>query len=515
MCSTPTSPRYPRPSWLERAVFYQVYPQSFADSNGDGIGDLPGITAHLDYLATLGITAMWINPVFDSPFKDAGYDVRDYYQLAPRYGTDADLCTLLTEAHARGIKVLFDLVAGHTSEQHRWFIDSAQPERNAYSDRFIWTSHAFDNGDGMPFIGGETPRDATYVINFFKSQPALNFGYRERRRPWQQPTSAPGPTANREEMAAIIRYWLERGVDGFRVDMADSLVKNDGEDKRATIACWQDIFDRVRPDFPQAAFISEWGKPWQAREAGFDLDFYLDWRGNGYNLLARATEDALTRDGDVSYFNADSPTTAAVFFDAYLSQPEHLSFALISGNHDTPRLAPRLTEAERRLFFTFLLTMPGVPFIYYGDEIGMRYRDLPSLEGGYARTGSRGPMAWDHSTPDVYLPADRDPDAPSVAAALAAKDSLVHLVRELIALRANRPELQATPGVEVLRIDGKLVVYRRGDSVVAINAGRTSVAVDAAGRAVIFSVGEAPRSVADGADAAAVELPPLSAAIFA
>ena len=142
-------------SWLRDAVFYEIYPQSFRDSNGDGIGDLPGITEKLPYVKSLGCNALWINPCFDSPFKDAGYDVRDYKKIAPRYGTNEDMAQLCRRAHALGIRVLLDLVPGHTSEEHEWFRKSGEAEPNEYSGRYIWTDHAFAGGDGMPFIGGE------------------------------------------------------------------------------------------------------------------------------------------------------------------------------------------------------------------------------------------------------------------------------------------------------------------------------------------------------------------------
>ena len=165
-------------SWLKDAVFYEIYPQSFCDSNGDGIGDIPGIISKLDYIKSVGCNALWINPWYDSPFMDAGYDVRDFKKIAPRYGTMEDAVDLFKAAHEKGIHVLIDLVPGHTSEEHAWFRESAKEHPGEeYADRYIWTENAFCRGDGMPFIGGEHPRDATYIINFFKCQPALNYGY--------------------------------------------------------------------------------------------------------------------------------------------------------------------------------------------------------------------------------------------------------------------------------------------------------------------------------------------------
>ena len=149
---------HPCPQWLSNAIFYEIYPQSFADSNGDGIGDIPGITAKLGYITDLGCNAIWLNPCFDSPFKDAGYDVRDYKKVAPRYGTNDDLAALFAAAHERGMHVILDLVPGHTSEEHEWFRHSAEVDRNEYSDRYIWTDSWISGGDGLPFIGGETQR---------------------------------------------------------------------------------------------------------------------------------------------------------------------------------------------------------------------------------------------------------------------------------------------------------------------------------------------------------------------
>ena len=198
----------------------------------------------LDYIRDLGCNALWINPCFDSPFKDAGYDVRDYLKVAPRYGTNDDLVALFDAAHRRDMHVLLDLVPGHTSEEHPWFRISSRPESNQYSDRYIWTDSWISGADGLPFIGGETPRNGTYVLNFFKCQPALNYGFAHPERPWQMGTDSPAATGTRQAMIDIMRFWLSQGCDGFRVDMANSLVKNDDAGKTATIAAWRDISHR-------------------------------------------------------------------------------------------------------------------------------------------------------------------------------------------------------------------------------------------------------------------------------
>ncbi|MFC1947143.1 alpha-amylase family glycosyl hydrolase [Chloroflexota bacterium] len=214
------------PLWLKQAVFYQIYPQSFYDSNGDGIGDLAGIIRKLDYLQWLGVNAIWINPCFVSPFQDAGYDVADYYRVAPRYGTNRDLYKLCRKAHQRGMRVCLDLVAGHTSVEHPWFQASSRQRRNKYSDRYVWVPLAESPNDtGLSMIPGNTEKGDSYVANCFDFQPALNYGFAVPDQPWQQPVDASGPLETRQELVETMDYWLGHGVDGFRVDMAFSLVK--------------------------------------------------------------------------------------------------------------------------------------------------------------------------------------------------------------------------------------------------------------------------------------------------
>lgn len=504
------------PSWLSTGVFYEIYPQSFADSNADGIGDIPGIISKLDYIKELGCNALWINPCYDSPFKDAGYDVRDYRRVAPRYGTNDDMVALFTAAHERGIHVLLDLVPGHTSEEHSWFHTSAQPNpanRADLSERYIWTDSWIAGGDGLPFIAGETPRDGTYILNFFKCQPALNYGFAHPKYRWQKPALGPDALATCNAIIDVMRFWLSLGADGFRVDMADSLVKHDDEGKPATIRTWQYIFSTIRPEFPEAAFVSEWGRPHESLQAGFDMDFYLDWRWdgnpNGYNMLLRNTDTPLEHSGDLSYFNADSPSSINGFLEQYLPQLRDAQrlggyFSLITCNHDTLRVGQRLTTREIALAYAVLFTMPGVPFLYYGDEIGMRYRDIPAKEGGYVRTGSRTPMQWESgpnlgfsqaAAQSLYLPVDPSPDAPTVAGQMADPDSLWHTVQTLLQLRATYPALRADADFDVVEAStrSRVFAYRRhatsvedsstsnnsraNDVVIAVNPSRKPVGI--------------------------------------
>jgi maltose alpha-D-glucosyltransferase/alpha-amylase len=437
------------PAWLKQAVFYQIYPQSFYDANGDGIGDIPGIVQKLDYLQWLGINAIWLNPCFVSPFQDAGYDVVDYYRVAPRYGTNRDLYRLCREAHRRGIKVCLDLVAGHTSIAHPWFKDSCRSGRNRYTDRYIWAPSAVSKSDPkLSLIHGSYQRDGRYVANCFDFQPALNYGFASPDQSWQQPVDASGPLETRRELIKIIDYWLGHGVDGYRVDMAFSLVKID-PGHQETIQLWRDVGQKVRSRYPDVVLISEWGNPEEAIAAGFDIDFMLHFGVKGYPDLM-LTEKC--------FFRRQGGGNIQGFLQPYRQQASRVKgkglIAVPSSNHDVRRLAADgRTALDLKVIFTFLLTWPGVPFIYYGDEIGMRYiRGLVSKEGGHDRTGSRTPMQWNgglnagFSTAHykrLYLPLDPHRDRPTVESQISDPRSLLNLVRNLVDLRKSSPALQA------------------------------------------------------------------------
>lgn len=433
------------PKWLDNACFYEIYPQSFLDTNADGIGDFQGIIDKLDYIQELGFNALWINPCFVSPFGDAGYDVADYYRVAPRYGTNEDLKRLFSEAHQRGIHVLLDLVPGHTSVQHRWFQESLKPEHNAYTHRYVWTNSVWEAPEGMGCLRGLSQRDGSCALNFFSCQPALNYGYYEITRPWQQSPEDEGPKATLEAMKDVMAFWLGMGCDGFRVDMAGSLVKNDPESK-GTIALWQKVRKFLDEKFPEAAMVSEWGEPEKSLLGGFHMDFLLHFGPSHYTDLFHC---------DHPYFSDCGQGDASAFVEKYLESRKKAGkdglICIPSGNHDMIRLAKYVTEDQRKLAFTFLLTMPGAPFVYYGDEIGMRYVEgLTSVEGGYFRTGSRSPMQWDDTTnagfssaakDALYIAQDPAEDRPHVKAQMADKNSQYHQVKHLITLRQAHPAL--------------------------------------------------------------------------
>ena len=473
-----------QPQWLDNAIFYEIYPQSFCDSNGDGIGDFNGIISKLDYVRELGCNAIWINPCFASPFGDAGYDVSDYFLAAPRYGTNEDLKRLFAEAHKRGMHVLLDLVPGHTSVAHPWFRESMKAEKNEYTDRYIWTDSVWEEPEGYGSLRGISDRDGSCIVNFFSHQPALNYGfYRpDPAKKWQQPTDAPGPRATLHAMEDVMRFWLGMGCDGFRVDMAGSLVKND-EDGKGTIRLWQEVRAFLEKEFPHAAMVSEWGEPDKSLQAGFHMDFLLHFGPSHYNDLFRCDEP---------FFSDRGRGDTNAFVNKYLENYEKTGgkglICIPSGNHDMDRLARSIHGDNLKIAFAFLLSMPGAPFIYYGDEIGMRYVEgLTSVEGGYGRTGSRSPMQWDETTnagfssapkEALYVKMDESSDRPTVAAQQADPDSLLHEVQRLIRIRQAHPALQNKGAIRFLASDGILAYVRTADARVTMADNEVSSQTD-------------------------------------
>ena len=468
------------PNWLKTAVFYEIYPQSFYDTNGDGIGDIQGIIEKLDYVKSLGCNAIWLNPVYDSPFMDGGYDVRDYKKVAPRYGTNEDLVRLFEEAHKKDMKILLDLVPGHTSDQHPWFLESKKAGESEFTNRYIFTKSVWDAPPEYRMMCGLCQRDGNYMVNYFSSQPALNYGFYEVTHPeWQLPYDHPDALATAEAIKDVMRFWLDKGADGFRVDMADSLVKNDDE-KIATAKIWRGVREMLDKDYPEAAMISEWCHPERAiNNAGFHMDFYLDHYGNGYSRLFRYEKDGENR----AFFSKNSKGDITAFLDEYVPNLQKTKdngyICFMTNNHDMPRM-PRYADKETiKLAFAAIFTLPGVPYLYYGDELGMRYQgELVSKEGGYSRTGSRTPMQWNSgknlgfSTADeCYLPVDTEKNAPTVENQQNDPDSIYKVVTDVIALRRKYSDLGNDGEFEVVYGEKEKYpfVYKRGSFVIVVN----------------------------------------------
>ena len=523
------------PKWLQNAVFYEVYPQSYFDSNADGIGDLPGIIEKLGYIRSIGCDAVWINPIFESPFGDAGYDVSDFYSIASRYGTNADLKNLCAEAHQRGMRVCLDLVAGHTSILHHWFQQSALDRPNAYSNWYIWTP-AEENVPGSQPFPGKNRRSERYLPNFFPFQPALNYGYAQPdpKKPWQLPTTDPACVAVREELKSIMKFWLDLGVDGFRVDLAASLIRNDPEHD-AIAALWHYFRAWLDQEYAEAVLISEWSYPAIAIPAGFHIDFFLQFGEPAYRLLL-GSESIL--DGDArnphAFFEQAGGGNIKAFVDNYLKHygvtKSRGYISLPTSNHDTPRPTWGRQLQEVRTIFAMLLTMPGVPFIYYGDEIGMNFLpDAPNKEGGILgevnRCGSRTPMQWSKeknagfstaSAEKLYLPLDPSDSRPDVATQEKDPGSMLNFIRALLKLRRDHPALANAADFQPLYAEKEHYpfVYLR-----AAKTERIVVSINPAGRpcsATLNGITAATPLLVQGAvfRRGRVEMEPVSFGIF-
>jgi len=485
-----TAQKPSQPSWLSDAVFYQIYPSSFQDSNGDGYGDLQGIISRLDYIKSIGVTAIWLNPVYVSGWTDGGYDIIDYYRVDKRFGDNDDLIELIQKAHARGIKVVMDLVAGHSSDQCEWFLQSKQGANYRYSDYYIWPTFKPEDNTPAPkpgeqldyaalmnsnaalirkFVASDAPRAPFYIKNFYDTQPALNFGFAhpDPAHPWEQAVDAPGPMAMRRELKNIMSFWMDKGVDGFRVDMAASLVKNDF-DKSATIKLWKDDFTKwFDENYPEGILIAEWFNPAQSvAAANFDLDFFCHDGQYNYSTLffygrrgRPAAPGAAAAAPAAPYFDKSGTGELKVWYDLYTYQYDAVKgngyVCMPSGNHDFNRFTTegRTTPDELKVAMTFFLTMPGVPFIFYGDEIGLKQNpNAPSTDGSGGRAGCRIPMLWDSSAnggfstapiDKIYIPQDPDPNRMTVEKEENDPASLLNYTRTLLKLRKDVKALGA------------------------------------------------------------------------
>lgn len=470
-----------QPSWLSDAVVYQIYPSSFQDTDGNGIGDLKGIENRLEYIKSIGVTTVWLNPIFVSGWTDGGYDVIDFYKVDPRFGTNTDLVNLVNKAHSLGLKLVLDLVAGHSSDQCEWFKQAQEAPNLHYSDYYIWPSFMPEDTTPAPkpgeqldyaalmntnagilrkFVKTDAPRGPYFIKNFFDTQPALNFGFAnpDPSHPWEQAVDAPGPQAMRRELKNIISFWMDKGVDGFRVDMAASLVKNDF-DKAATIKLWkEDLSKWFDETYPEGVLIAEWFNPSQSIKAGFDIDFFChDGQYNYSTLFFYNNRNAATP--AKPYFDKAGAGELKTWYDLYTYQYDAVKgkgyVSMPTGNHDFNRVCTdgRTTPEELKVAMTFFLTMPGVPFIYYGDEIGLKQNlDAPSTEGSGPRAGCRIPMLWDSSAnagfstapiEKIYIPQDPDPNRMTVEKAEADHTSLLYYVRDLLNLRKEVKALGA------------------------------------------------------------------------
>jgi alpha-glucosidase len=431
--------------WWKTAVFYQIYPRSFLDTNGDGVGDLEGIRRRLDHLVWLGVDALWISPFFRSPMKDYGYDVSDYCDVDPLFGSLADFDRLLEEAHARGLRLIVDWVPNHTSDQHPWFVDARASRTAKHRDWYVWRDGTPDrppNNWRAAFTKGPawTWHQNTrqwYLHLFLPEQPDLN---------WENPDVVAA-------MHATLRFWLDRGVDGFRMDVIHCIGKDpalpDVPAERAIIpACalndCESTHDKLRvirrliDGYPgERVSIGEVGVPWtevMARYYGFDDELHL-----GFNF---------------------PPIFAPWEAGAFRAQIERVVRELgprdawptwVLSNHDNPRHRTRYgSEARARAAALLLLGLRGTPFLYAGEELGLEDAVVPParvLDPG-GRDGCRAPLPWEDgpshgwSSADAWLPWPPEPERMSVAAQRKDPGSVLHLYRRLLAARRASPALR-------------------------------------------------------------------------
>src|SRR4051812_33981077 len=488
-----------QPSWWQTGVIYQIYPRSFQDSNGDGVGDLRGIIRRLPYLAELGVDAIWISPIFVSPMADFGYDIADYTDIDPLFGTLEDFDEVVAAAHQLGLKVILDLVPNHTSDRHAWFLESRSSRDNPKRDWYIWRDPA--PGGGPPndwlseFGGGAWEYDAAtgqyYYHAFLAAQPDLN---------WRNPQV-------RAAMYDVMRFWLRRGVDGFRVDVIWHLIKDDEfRDNPPN--------PKYRPgDPPHHAVV-----PLYTADRPEVHDIIADMRRvvNEFPDRVLIGEIYLPVERLVAYYGRDLSGVHLPFNFALLGAPWHArqlaklvdeyEAALpaggwpnwVLGNHDKPRIASRIGLDQARVAAMLLLTLRGTPTIYYGDEIGMEQipicrqdiRDPFELRvpgKGLGRDGARTPMQWDggryagFSNVKPWLPLAENYIAENVFEEQRDTRSIYHLYRALIALRKTHPTLQYG-SYHPVAATGDLLLYTRELSanriLVALNLGADPAAVD-------------------------------------
>ncbi len=527
--------------WWRGAVLYQVYPRSFADSNGDGVGDLPGITAHLDHIASLGVDGIWLSPFFTSPMKDFGYDVADYLDVDPIFGTLADFDALIARAHALNLKVIIDQVYSHTSDAHAWFQASRQDRTGPKADWYVWADAKPDGSPpsnwqsvfGGPAWTWDARRHQYYMHNFLKEQPQLNV-----RNP-----------AVQEALLDAMRFWLDRGVDGFRLDalnfaMHDLRLTDNpplaGAGKRTRPFDFQDkVHNQSQPEIP--AFLT------RLRHLADDYGLAT---GKDRFLVAEVGGDRANEEMKLYTEGDDRLHSAYGFLYLYA---DRLSTELVDrgpamwpgvadegwpswtfSNHDAPRAISRWAEgrdeqAVARMAMLLLMCLRGNVFVYQGEELGLPQAEVPfdrlvdpeaiaNWPDTLGRDGARTPMPWTagaaqagFSTVEPWLPVDPRHAALAVDAQEADSASMLNLTRRLIALRRHHPALR-TGGMTMLETNDGLLTFRRDagvDSLLAVfNLGHDAVPWS-------LPVGWTVVERVNRPDQTAADLPPLAGLLLA
>jgi alpha-glucosidase len=478
------------PQWWRSGVLYQIYPRSFADSNADGVGDLPGVIAHLDHLAWLGIDGIWLSPITVSPNADWGYDVADYCDVDPAYGTLHDLDRLVAEAGKLGIRILLDLVPNHTSSRNAWFEAALADRESAYRDYYVWQDQRPDGAPPNNWVssfGGPawTLDDSSgqwYLHNFLPEQPDLNW--------WNESV--------RDEFDKILRFWFDRGVAGFRIDVCHMIVKDaelrdnpptdESDPWLMQVFGQRPVYNACRPE------VHDVLRRWRRIADQYDPPRLLVGETN-----VDRVEDLVPfyGAGDELNLGFNFPFVEAAFDPEALSGvvdktgellPDHAWPVWTGSNHDVSHLATRWAAGDAskvKLALMMLLSLRGTPVLYQGDEIGLEDTDieredvldpvgLPYWPAYKGRDPERNPMPWRPGSGGGFTePGVRtwvtmgDPDASNVSDQRVDPESVLNFVRDLIALRRVTPDLQLGDTVRTAAPAG-CWAWRRGSSVTVI-----------------------------------------------
>ncbi|MEM7346758.1 MAG: alpha-amylase family glycosyl hydrolase [Chloroflexota bacterium] len=468
--------------WWQKGIIYQIYPRSFQDSNGDGIGDLRGITQRLDYLKSLNIEIVWLSPIYPSPMHDFGYDVSDYTAIHPMFGTMTDFDHLLAETHHRGMKLILDLVPNHTSDEHNWFIESRSSRDNPKRDWYIWRDPAPDGGppnNWLSFFGGPawTFDEATgqyYLHQFVSQQPELNY-----RHPDVLPT-----------MLDTMRFWLDKGVDGFRIDVLWLMIKDELFRDNPENLDWDGKipFNKLTPlytaNLPEVhdvirqmrQLLDEYDERMMVGEMYLPLSDLMDYYGS------KQDECHLPFNFHLILATWNAKTIQALVEDYEASLPEDAWPNWVLGNHDQHRVASRVGANQARVANMLLLTLRGTPTTYYGEELGLENVPIPldliqdppavnqpEVADIVGRDPERTPMPWDSSsnagftTEDVvpWLPLNENFAEQNVAQQQEDTASMLNFYRGLTALRQSEPALSVGDYASVEGVYEKVYAYRR------------------------------------------------------
>ncbi len=470
--------------WWRGAVLYQIYPRSFADSNDDGVGDLKGITQHLDHVASLGVDGIWLSPFFTSPMKDFGYDVSDYCDVDPIFGTLADFDALIARAHALGLKVVIDQVFSHTSDEHPWFTDSRASRNGDHADWYVWADAKPDGSPpsnwqsvfGGPAWTWDARRGQYYMHNFLASQPQLNV-----RNP-----------AVQDALIAAARFWLDRGVDGFRLDainfaihdpsLRDNPPIQDGKKRTRPFDFQDKIYNQSHPDI--IGFLNRIRALTDSYEGRFTVAEVGGDHADREMKEFTAGNDRLHSAYGFLYLYADTLKSELIGVGDGMwpdQQGEGWPSWTFS-NHDAPRAVSRWAQGRDEKAFSemallLLMCLRGNVFVYQGEELGLPQAEVPferlvdpeaiaNWPETLGRDGARTPIPWVASAPNAgfstvepWLPVDPRHLALAVDAQEADSTSILHAARRIIALRQAHPALR-TGGLEI-ESAGDLLVFRR------------------------------------------------------